>query len=130
MNRSAVAFVLAPAFLFIGGCNHDHGQQAIVHPANLPRHLHLPASARPGAALFQQLPCLACHTYRGAGEANLNAPSLTAEGTKHRGIGWQIRHLECPSCVVAGSAMPSFAALPRRDLRKLAVFLEASKGHK
>ena len=54
----------------------------------------------------------------------------TAEGAKGRGIDWQIKHLECPSCVVPGSPMPAFKALGADNLKKLATFLEASKGAK
>src|SRR5207248_1321905 len=49
---------------------------------------------------------------------------------KHKGIAFQIRHLKCPSCVNPGSPMPSFQDLGESNLRKLATFLEASKGGK
>jgi cytochrome c553 len=81
-----------------------------------------------GAALFSQSGCLNCHTYQGVGSANLGAPNLTAEGAKHKGIAFQIAHLKCPSCVNKGSPMPSFASFSDSDLKKLATFLEASKG--
>jgi cytochrome c553 len=81
-----------------------------------------------GAALFAEAGCLTCHTYLGAGSSNLGAPELTAEGSKGRGIDFQVRHLKCPSCVNPGSAMPPFASLPEENLQQLAAFLEASKG--
>jgi cytochrome c553 len=90
----------------------------------------LPPSARPGALLFAESGCLNCHTYLGAGSANLGAPDLTAEGTKNKGVTSQIEHLKCPSCVNPGSPMPSFAAFSDAQLRDLAVFLEASKGER
>ena len=89
---------------------------------------HLPQQAVPGARLFAQSGCLNCHTYLGAGSANLGAPNLTDEGTKNKGIRFQIDHLKCPSCVNPGSPMPSFADFSDEQLRQLAVFLEASKG--
>ena len=89
---------------------------------------HLPPAAQPGAKLFAQLPCLGCHTYLGSGSTNLGAPDLTSIGTANLGIDFQIRHLKCPSCVVKGSQMPPFAALGDANLKKLAIFLEASKG--
>ena len=49
---------------------------------------------------------------------------------KGRGVDWQIKHLECPSCVNAGSPMPAFKTLGAENLKKLAIFLEASKGPK
>ena len=88
----------------------------------------LPAAALPGAELFAASGCLSCHTYAGKGSSNLGAPDLTEEGTKNRGIQWQIDHLINPSSKSPGSPMPSFAAMGDENLRHLAVFLEASKG--
>jgi menaquinol-cytochrome c reductase cytochrome b/c subunit len=83
-----------------------------------------------GANLFAQSACTNCHTYLGTGGTNLGAPDLSAEGAKGKGIQFQIQHLECPSCVNPGSPMPSFKDLGKDNLRKLATFLEASKGPK
>lgn len=88
------------------------------------------AEAKAGATLFAQSGCLTCHLYLGAGSSNLGAPDLTAEGAKARGVDFQVNHLKCPSCVTPGSAMPSFASLGDENLKKVAVFLEASKGPK
>jgi cytochrome c553 len=88
----------------------------------------LPPAAQPGAKLFGASGCLTCHTYLGSGSSNLGAPDLTEEGKANKGIRFQIDHLKCPSCVNSGSPMPSFAALGEDNLRKLAIFLEASKG--
>ena len=88
----------------------------------------LPAEAVPGARLFAESACTACHTYLGTGAANLGAPDLTEEGTKENGIQWQIDHLRCPSCVTPGSPMPAYDGLGEENLRRLAIFLEASKG--
>lgn len=92
------------------------------------RREHLPASALPGARAFATTGCTACHTYAGSGSRNLNAPDLTAIGTRHLGIHFEVAHLRCPSCVNPGSPMPPFASLGTRRLHELAVFLEASKG--
>jgi menaquinol-cytochrome c reductase cytochrome b/c subunit len=89
---------------------------------------HLPAAAVPGAKLFATAGCTACHTYLGNGSSNLGAPDLTTIGTRGLGIDFQIRHLQCPSCVTPGSPMPKFASLGTARLRDLAIFLEASKG--
>ena len=91
---------------------------------------NLPAAAIPGAKLFAQSGCLTCHTYLGTGSSNLGAPDLSAEGAKNKGVQFQVNHLKCPSCVNPGSPMPSFASLGDDNLRKIAVFLEASKGGK
>ena len=88
----------------------------------------LPAEAVPGAKLFATAGCTSCHTYLGTGSSNLGAPDLTAIGTRNLGIDFQIRHLQCPSCVTPGSPMPKFASLGDTRLRQLAVFLESSKG--
>jgi quinol---cytochrome c reductase cytochrome c subunit, bacillus type len=88
----------------------------------------LPPAAVPGAKLFATAGCTACHTYLGTGSSNLGAPDLTAIGTRNLGVAFQIRHLQCPSCVTPGSPMPKFASLGTQRLHQLAVFLEASKG--
>jgi menaquinol-cytochrome c reductase cytochrome b/c subunit len=89
---------------------------------------NLPQNAREGALLFTEAGCLNCHTYDGEGTSALGAPDLTEEGNRNRGIQWQIDHLEAPSQVTPGSAMPPFADLGEENLRNLAIFLEASKG--
>jgi len=83
-----------------------------------------------GANLFAVSGCLNCHTYLGVGGGFAGAPELTAEGVKNKGIAFQVSHLKCPSCVNAGSPMPSFAGLGDARLKQLATFLEASKGAK
>jgi menaquinol-cytochrome c reductase cytochrome b/c subunit len=83
-----------------------------------------------GANLFAESGCVSCHTYLGTGSSNLGAPDLSAEGAKNKGLQFQVDHLKCPSCVNPGSPMPPFAALGEDNLRKLATFLEASKGPK
>jgi mono/diheme cytochrome c family protein len=83
-----------------------------------------------GAQLFAVAGCLNCHTYNGSGGHNLGAPDLSNEGSKGRGIKFQVDHLTCPSCVHSGSPMPSFKNLGEENLRALATFLEASKGGK
>jgi len=88
----------------------------------------LPPAALPGAKLFATAGCTSCHTYLGTGSSNLGAPDLTAIGSRNLGIDFQIRHLQCPSCVNPGSPMPKFASLGTARLHQLAVFLEASKG--
>jgi hypothetical protein len=68
--------------------------------------------------------------YDGSGGSNLGAPDLSKEGAKGRGLQFQINHLKCPSCVNPGSPMPPFASLGDENIRKIAIFLEASKGGK
>jgi hypothetical protein len=117
-----------------------HSGRIVVHPlppvgmqvgAQVPHWVrleHLSANAIPGANLFASSGCTACHTYAGSGSKNLNAPDLTAIGRRHLGIGFEVAHLRCPSCVTPQSPMPSFRSLGKRRLHQLAVFLEASKG--
>jgi menaquinol-cytochrome c reductase cytochrome b/c subunit len=89
---------------------------------------NLPPRAVPGAILFATSGCTACHTYLGSGSSNLGAPDLSEIGTKNLGIPFQIRHLQCPSCVNPGSPMPKFDSLGLARLTSLAIFLESSKG--
>jgi mono/diheme cytochrome c family protein len=132
--RAGAGFLLS-LLLLIGGCSHRAGQarEALASEvtADVPvwmRDEALPATARPGAVVFATAGCTACHTYLSSGSANLQAPPLTAEGLRGRGLAWQIEHLSCPSCVVPGSVMPRFRALGQLRLQQLAVFLESSKG--
>ena len=83
-----------------------------------------------GANLFAVSGCLNCHTYLGTGGGFPGAPNLSDEGGKNKGIAFQVSHLKCPSCVNAGSPMPSFAGLGDERLKQLATFLESSKGGK
>ena len=89
-----------------------------------------PPAAVPGAKLFAQSGCLTCHTYLGTGSSNLGAPDLSRKARRARGLKFQIDHLKCPRCVNPGSPMPPFASLGDENLRKIAIFLEASKGGK
>ncbi len=106
------------------------GAELLADVPNWVKSEKLPPQAVPGAKLFATSGCLNCHTYLGVGGALLGAPNLSAEGSKNKGIAFQIAHLKCPSCVNKGSPMPSFSAFSNADLRKLAIFLEASKGPK
>jgi cbb3-type cytochrome oxidase cytochrome c subunit len=80
-----------------------------------------------GANLFAESGCTNCHTYLGKGSSNLDAPDLSAEGTKGYSVAYFVKKLTCPSCVTRGSSMPAFAALGPKNLRLLALFLAASK---
>ena len=84
----------------------------------------------PGAKLFAQVGCLNCHTLPRRGRPQPRRAGPAAEGAKNKGVAFQIDHLKCPSCVNPGSPMPSFAGLGQDNLKKLAIFLEASKGIK
>ena len=88
------------------------------------------AEAVRGATLFAVVGCLNCHTYLGVGSHNLGAPDLSDEGSKNKGVAFQIAHLKCPPCVNPGSPMPRFDNQGAKNLQALAVFLEASKGGK
>jgi menaquinol-cytochrome c reductase cytochrome b/c subunit len=87
-------------------------------------------SAVAGANLFAVSGCLNCHSYLGTGGGFPGAPDLSDEGGKNKGVSFQVQHLKCPSCVNAGSPMPSFAGLGDARLKQLATFLESSKGPK
>jgi menaquinol-cytochrome c reductase cytochrome b/c subunit len=81
-----------------------------------------------GARIFALAGCMNCHTYLGAGASNLGAPDLTEEGTKGRGVQFQIDHLKCPSCTTPGSPMPAFPDFTDEQYQQLAAFLEESRG--
>ena len=128
----AVLVVLSMAVLTWKGATAKEAlaSEVIADVPNWIKQEQLPKQAEPGARLFAESGCTACHTYLGTGSSNLGAPDLSAEGAKKRGTKFQIDHLKCPSCVNPGSPMPPFAGLGEDNLRKLAAFLEASKGPK
>jgi len=99
----------------------------VAHWAKAEGYSHDPQAVA-GARLFASLGCTNCHTYLGAGQSNLGAPDLSAEGAKDKGAAFEIAHLKCPSCIHTGSPMPSFAAQGEKNLSELAAFLDASKG--
>jgi mono/diheme cytochrome c family protein len=126
----AVLTILSMAVLTWKGATASEAlaSEVIADVPNWVKQEKLPPAAVPGAKLFAVAGCTACHTYLGTGSSNLGAPDLTQIGTRGLGIDFQIRHLECPSCVNPGSPMPKFASLGQKRLRELAIFLEASKG--
>jgi len=88
----------------------------------------LPLKALPGAKIVAVSGCLSCHTYAGNGAARGAAPDLTRAGLPAATISARVRHLRCPSCVEAGSQMPSYKAYGDANLRRIAEFLGASRG--
>jgi len=103
----------------------DLSQRCTARVARWTRLEGLTGRAVVGAKAFIVNGCLACHGYLGDGATRLAALDLTAEGTRHRGVEWQLKLLRCPTCVLAGIPMPPLPFIHARDV---AVFLEASKG--
>jgi mono/diheme cytochrome c family protein len=131
---AAVLTVITMAVLTYKGATAKEslGSENLTHVADWAKKQHFANNpeAVAGAKLFAVVGCLNCHTYEGVGSHNLGAPDLTDEGSKNKGIAFQIAHLKCPSCVNPGSPMPPFANQGEKNLRALATFLEASKGGK
>ena len=127
---AAVLTVLSMAVLTWKGATANEALASEV-VQNIPKWVkdeHLPPAALPGVNLFARAGCTACHTYDGVGGALLGAPDLTAIGTRHLGIPFQVKHLMDPASVSPGSPMPKFASLGTMRLHQLAVFLEDSQG--
>ena len=82
-----------------------------------------------GAELFAVSGCLQCHTYLGTGGANLGAPDLTEIGATGRGVDYFQRYVTNPA-EFGNTVMQPYAGLGQENLRKIAVFLDASKGPK
>ncbi len=83
------------------------------------------AQASPGAALYEQNGCNACHIIRGVG--GTAGPDLTHTGAKHPDPDWHRRHLVNPASVVPNSPMPAFGHLGEADLDLLANYLAELK---
>jgi hypothetical protein len=86
----------------------------------------IPRGHAVGAFYFYRSGCLNCHTYRNSGATELGAPDLTHVGRKlsKRRV---VAALTCPTCAQPGSAMPSFAGLPKATIGSLTAFLAASR---
>jgi hypothetical protein len=82
-----------------------------------------------GANVFASLPCMTCHTYRGAGSSNLGAPDLTSIGSGGRGVQGFVDYVSDPS-KFGNNVMPPFASIGDDNLKALGTFLDASKGSK
>jgi menaquinol-cytochrome c reductase cytochrome b/c subunit len=79
-----------------------------------------------GAKLFAVAGCLQCHTYLGVGSSNLGAPDLTDVGSRRElGVEGFLAFLKNPP-----PPMAQFVGLGDENLRKISVFLDASKGPK
>ena len=134
MRFALASFLVSLVTLLVHGCDRVHPAREALKSeltGDVPHWVgaeKLSPAAAPGARLFATSGCTACHRYLEAGSSNLGAPNLTSEGLRSRGVSWQIRHLRCPACLVAGSPMPRFAVLGPARLHDLAVFLESSKG--
>jgi mono/diheme cytochrome c family protein len=126
MRRLLLLALLVPLAAACGG--HKESSPAGDTVARWVALERLPPQAVPGARLFDSEGCTACHVYAGSGRSTLGGPDLTAIGRRELGIRFQIDHLKCPSCVNPGSPMPPSRHLTAKELRRLAIFLEASKG--
>jgi len=86
------------------------------------------ADAVAGAKIFAQVGCLNCHTYLGAGASNVGAPDLSAIGKASGRNGEDFARYVADPARFGNKVMPKFTELGAENLRKLGVFLEASKG--
>lgn len=91
----------------------------------------LSAEARRGRTLFVETGCGACHVVRGVVEKGSVGPDLTHVGAR-RTLGAGIAEMDVPTLAAwitdpeafkPGVEMPSYAMLPKGDIRSIAVFL-------
>ncbi len=80
------------------------------------------SDASAGELLVRNGGCTSCHTIGAIG--GQVGPNLTAEGTKARGIQWQIDHLKNPASKNPGSAMPPQVGYDETQYKQIATFLE------
>ena len=70
--------------------------------------------------------CLNRHKHGDAGTTNADAPDLTCEGDRGRGLEWQARYIGDRKSVDPDAQMPGCAHLGDAKLRELAELMEAS----
>lgn len=85
------------------------------------------AADLPGWKIVQQQHCLSCHIIGTQGRQELEAPILTDESARARGVYWQLRHLQNPRSRTPDSKMPAYGGAPLSPLeaRQVAEFLES-----
>ncbi|MCL5022691.1 MAG: c-type cytochrome [Nitrospirae bacterium] len=84
-------------------------------------------SPEKGKILYNKLRCYYCH--RIGNEGGNTGPDLTTEGTKKRGMEWQMRNLADPSSTHLRHPenMPKFDRLTEKMFLDLAAYLESLK---
>ncbi|HTE66342.1 MAG TPA: c-type cytochrome [Candidatus Binatia bacterium] len=80
-----------------------------------------------GAEIFAKAGCANCHTYLGAGTANVGAPDLSNIGAGGQNADFFMRYVANPA-EFGNTVMPPFEQLGEENLQKVAAFLVASKG--
>ena len=80
-----------------------------------------------GAKLFAESGCLNCHTYLGEGNGILGAPNLSDVGASGRGVDFFKSYVSNPA-QYGNNVMISYGYLGDDNLKKLATFLDASRG--
>jgi len=112
----------------VAACKADRACRTTV--ARWAKTVRLPTAVLDGARIAAVAGCLSCHRYAGSGTRSGSAPELTRIGLRKLSSEALVKRLRCPTCVVDGSVMPSYAALGTANLRQIAEFLRASKGVK
>ena len=83
-----------------------------------------------GGEIFAQVGCTSCHTYLGVGSSNLGAPDLSDIGASEgKTEDYFAQYVKNPRAF-GNKVMPVYDNLGDENLRKLAIFLAASKGPK
>lgn len=112
----------------VAACKADSKCRSTV--ARWARSVSLPPGVLEGARIVAKAGCLSCHRYAGSGATSGAAPELTRIGSRGIPATRLVRKLSCPTCLVEGSVMPSYSALGKENLNRVAQFLLASKGTK
>jgi menaquinol-cytochrome c reductase cytochrome b/c subunit len=117
MGAMAVTAVMLLTFTYLGS---KAGEESV-------EGIEAAQQEMPGFKLIFEDPrgatCKGCHVIGGSGGSV--GPGLDEEGTKDRGIEWQIQHLINPPSKVPGSSMPAQKGIFNdEEIAQLAAFLE------
>jgi mono/diheme cytochrome c family protein len=114
-----VAVIAFMGFMTYKGATSPEGVATATLPIEVPES---DENALAGKQIVETGGCLTCHMIAGIG--GTVGPDLTQEGTRGRGIEWQIDHLKDPASRVPGSSMPPQAFPEEIQYQQVAEFLE------
>jgi len=125
---AAILTALSMGVLTYKGATAEEGTGALADVPIWMERNNLPEEVRPGAEIVATAGCLTCHTYLGSGVSNLGAPELSTIGAQQGKDADYFASYVANPAQYGNNVMRPYASLGEENLRKVAAFLEASRG--